>query len=149
MSTEPLAIDRLAIEKYFLWSSPVMHFSVFLILVWGIGIPLGLLWIFLVGPYVTRRQAAALSYRLENGTLYIESGVWFRERKAIPLRNVTDLTLEQGPVAKRFGIWTLAVQTAGSDVAEARLYGLQASEAARTHLLAAREQPASGRGGSA
>lgn len=139
MLTDPLAIDRAAVEKYFLWSSPALQFSIFLILVWGVGIPLCLAWIFLIGPYVAKRQAAALAYRIEGGTLYIESGVWYRQRKAIPLQNVTDLALEQGPIGKRCGVWTLAVQTAGSDVAEARLYGLEAAEAVRTRLLPARQ----------
>jgi len=140
MLNEPLAINRPAVEKHFLWSSPALSFSVFLILAWGVGIPLALAWIFIVGPYVAKRQAAALSYRLEDGTLYVEHGVWVRERKAILLQRVTDLALEQGPVAKHFGLWTLAVQTAGSNAAEARRYGLEASDTVRTRLLGAREQ---------
>lgn len=109
--------------------------------IFGLGLPAAVLYWFF-GEDLSRRQSSALSYRLEGGLLRADSGVYFLKRKAIPLERVTDITLAQGPVQRRYGIWSLHVQTAGAgahNVAEAVLFGLEEPERVRDELLRARD----------
>jgi membrane protein YdbS with pleckstrin-like domain len=90
------------------------------------------------GKSLSTRQSQALSYRLENGKLCADSGVYFLKRKSIPLDRVSDFMLAQGPLQRRYGIWALHVQTAGAGgqtIAEAILFGLEDPEAVRDELF--------------
>lgn len=117
-----LEIDRKLVARYFFWSR-----LWFLLLGWG--------------RRFAKQQADRLDYWIEGDMLRVDQGLWWFQRKSIPLARVTDLTLIQGPFARYFfsGIWTLCVHTAGRGTAfpEAMLYGLRESEAARDQLSAA------------
>ena len=92
-------------------------------------------------------QARRLSYRLDGSTLYVEGGVVILVRSSIPLDRVTDFRLYQDLFMRPFGIWGIAVQTAGSPMPEAVMFGLDEPEKVRNDLI--RERDAAARVGKA
>ncbi|MBN1807920.1 MAG: PH domain-containing protein [Planctomycetes bacterium] len=134
------SIDRDAVTNYLLWSHVII---ILLVTVWffGIGIVFAVLYYFTIGKWLPRKQADALRYWIEGNTLRIEEGVYFLNRKAVPLDRITDVVASQGPLLRRFGIWALKVQTAGrgQGMPEGLLYGVSGPEDARDRILAARE----------
>jgi membrane protein YdbS with pleckstrin-like domain len=139
--TRTFSIRRDAAAEYFRAS---VSWALLLGGVWifGLGLLAGLLYWFWLGKSLSRRQAEALSYRLEDGRLCIEGGVYFLKRKTIPLDRITDFTLTQGPLLRRYGLWALYVQTAGVGVQgapEATLVGIENPEQVRDELLRARD----------
>lgn len=77
----------------------------------------------------------SLRYTLQPDRIVAEEGVWFRTRKFVPYSRITDVTVRQGPFERRYGIHRLAIQTAGSPVAEAVLLGVGDPERIRALLL--------------
>jgi uncharacterized membrane protein YdbT with pleckstrin-like domain len=75
------------------------------------------------------------------GRLLVSDGVLNKVRKTIPLDKVTDLSLTQGIVERRLGLWRLNVQTASSGhaVPEASLFALTDPKAFRRMVLDRRE----------
>jgi putative membrane protein len=58
-------------------------------------------------------------YAIADDLLFISRGVWRRRLWLIPLRNVQALSLSRGPVQRRLGLATLAVDTAGASMINA------------------------------
>lgn len=137
----PVGLSQVA--RYFLFSQALM---IFFAGVWffGVGIALAILHLFTLGPWLSRKQAEALSYRLDGHTVRVDQGVFFLKRKAIPLDRVTNVVLTQGPLMRWCGIWGLQIQTAGTGEArpEATLYGLTDPEAVHDLLMKARDEAA-------
>lgn len=138
------AIERERVARYFRWSH-----ILFLLLVgiwfFGAGLVAAVIYCFTWGTWLPRKQADSLRYWLDGTTLRADSGVYFLKRKSIPLDRVTDVALVQGPLLRKFGLWTLQVQTAGMgghSVAEATLYGLAKPEEVRDELVRMRDQAA-------
>ncbi len=144
---DDMAVLRRNVERYYYWSQIL---AIFLIGVWffGAGIVLAVLHAFTLGPWLSKRQAEAIRYRLDGATLRIDQGVFFLKRKAIPLDRVTDFVLAQGPLMRWCGIWAINVQTAGTGqtMSEGVLHGLAEPEAIRDALVAARDRAAAARG---
>jgi len=139
---EPSRVFPIRLEATAAYLRSAMALVLFLAGVWifGLGLVAAVVYWFL-SPNLVRRQAQALSYRIEGGKLCVDSGVYFLKRKTIPLERVTDFTLAQGPLQRRYGIWALHVQTAGGPqgVAEAVLLGIEDPEQVRDQLLRARD----------
>ena len=137
----PVAQSEVA--RYFLFSHALL---ICFAGVWffGIGIALAVVYMFTMGPWLSRKQAEALRYWLDGRTLRVDQGVIFLKRKAIPLDRVTNVVLTQGPLMRWCGIWGLQIQTAGTGEArpEATLYGLTDPEAVHGFLLQARDDAA-------
>jgi len=134
------AIDRSSVAWYFLVGQTLL---IILAGVWflGLGLIVGVLYLFTLGPWLTSKQADALRYWRDGKTLRVDQGVFFLKRKAIPLERITDVVLTQGPLMRWGGLWALQVQTAGAGgqaMPEATLYGLVDAEAIRDELLAER-----------
>jgi putative membrane protein len=69
-------------------------------------------------------------YGLAGDLLFVSRGVWRRRLWLIPLRNVQSLSLSRGPIQRRLGLATLAIDTAGASIINApRIVDLR-SEAA-------------------
>lgn len=136
-------VGQSEVARYFLFNQALL---ICLAGVWffGIGIVLAVVHMFTLGPWLSRKQAEALSYWLDGRTLRVDQGVFFLKRKAIPLDRVTNVVLVQGPLMRWCGIWGLQVQTAGTGEArpEATLYGLTDPEAVHAFLLKARDEAA-------
>ena len=99
------------------------------------------------GRWWPREYLNTLGYRLDAGTLHVSYGVFFRRRKAIPTKRITDVVLYQGPIMRQFfDIWSLRIQTAGtgSAIPEATLMGLVHPEETRDAILAAAKSGQSG-----
>ncbi|HAU36663.1 MAG TPA: hypothetical protein DCX07_02965 [Phycisphaerales bacterium] len=138
-----LEIQRREVESYLFWQAALMFLLIGLF-TWGIGIAVGLVYMLTFGPYVARRRAEALDYRLDGTTVRIREGFLFIKHKSIPLDRVTDIVMDQGPLLRHFGLWTLKLQTAGvgQGRAEGVLYGLTEPDRVREMLISARDQAA-------
>lgn len=136
-------IDRAKVYAYTLASSTLLIALVGLFM-FGIGVVLAPLWYFALGPWVVRRQVDALRYWLDGSTLRINQGFIFIGQKAIPLDRVTDVVLAQGPLQRHYGIWALAIQTAGTgeQMPEGHLCGVVHPEQVRDLLLRRRDEAA-------
>ncbi len=158
-------IDRRKVAKYLLLSTIVAWESVpgvtlilSMLLIFGSPRPVepmamlylhgftALIVVIAVIAYIlSSKQAAAFSYWMEKATLRIDEGVLCRSRKSIPLDRITDIELFQGPLMRLWGIWGLAIQTAGSAQASAEgtLYGLMEPEQVRDTIMMERDAASS------
>ncbi len=67
------------------------------------------------------RYYATLRVVLTSRDLKIHRGVWVSEEKTIPLEQITDLRVYQGPIMRRMGLKGLAVETAGQSTQQGAL----------------------------
>ena len=107
-----------------IFKQPPRHLYDFWSLVVGI---LGLCLFILLQVYLFA-YIKTLRYELSSEDLRLESGVFWKKRKVIPLHKVTNLSTLQGPFERRFGLGHLNVQTAGhgaSTSPEGKLVGLE------------------------
>ena len=63
--------------------------------------------------------------------LVIESGILSRTRRSIPFERIQDVDIEQGPLARLFGLARLKIQTGGSAADEGVLDSVSVAEAQR------------------
>jgi membrane protein YdbS with pleckstrin-like domain len=135
-------IDRDKVYAYALAFSTLLIALLGFFMLCGVGVVLAPVWYFAIGPRVVRRQVDALRYWLDGSTLRINQGFIFVGQKAIPLDRVTDVVLAQGPLLRRYGIWTLGIQTAGTggQAAEGQLYGVVHPEQVRDLILRLRDE---------
>jgi putative membrane protein len=69
-------------------------------------------------------------YALEDDLLFVARGVWRRRLWLVPLGNVQSLGLSRGPIQRRLGLATLAIDTAGASMLNApRIVDLRAADA--------------------
>ncbi len=96
------------------------------LLLWAIGIlgvvlaPL-LIWLATSWPALAYRYA---SYRIDEQGIEIRRGVWFRTVTSVPRSRVQHTDVSQGPIERRFGLGTLVIYTAGTELAQVGLPGL-------------------------
>lgn len=81
------------------------------------------------------------TYRLTDDAFLIEGGVLHRSRRSIPLERVQDVSIEQKPLARLFGLALVRIETGGGDKDEATLDSVTLAEAHRLRL-ALRRLPA-------
>lgn len=74
------------------------------------------------------------TYRLTADAFLIESGVLHRSRRSIPLERVQDVSIEQKPLARLFGLALVRIETGGGDKDEATLDSVTLAEAHRLRL---------------
>ncbi len=80
-------------------------------------------------------HARSLRYMFEADRLVAHAGVWFRSKAFVPYFRITDVTVRQGPLERRFGLHRLFVQTAGSSLPEAILLGIGDPDRVRESLF--------------
>jgi putative membrane protein len=82
-------------------------------------------------------------YQLTDRFLYIQRGYFRRLERRIPIDRVQDLTSEEGPLRRLFGVVRVAVQTSSTEGAEAQLDSITpgAFEALRRALQQAQAAP--------
>jgi putative membrane protein len=69
-------------------------------------------------------------YALTDDLLFVARGVWRRRLWLVPLRNVQSLGLSRGPLQRRLGLATLAIDTAGASMLGGpRIVDLRAGDA--------------------
>lgn len=74
------------------------------------------------------------TYRLTDDEFVIEGGVLHRSRRSIPLERVQDVSIEQKPLARLFGLALVRIETGGGDKDEAMLDSVTLREAHRLRL---------------
>lgn len=145
MKTEEavFGVQQHRVKRYFFWNH---IFAIIVVGIWffGLGLIAAVIYAVSLGQWLPRKQAEALRYWLDGTTLRVDQGVFFYQRKAIPLDRVTDIVMVQGPLLRFLRIWALRIQTAGAGGprAEAVLYGLERPSKIRDELLAARDTAA-------
>ena len=80
-----------------------------------------IVWANLVLPEKSYRHAA---WRLNEAGLEIRQGIWWRHEITIPLARVQHTDVQQGPLARRYGLARLLIHTAGTQDASVPLAGL-------------------------
>ena len=85
--------------------------------------------------WLARKQAQALRYEIGDDNLQVRKGVFFRSATVIPLNQITHVKIDQGPMLRHLGLVAVRVETAGSDAAEATLYGLRNAAQAKDAIL--------------
>ncbi len=69
-------------------------------------------------------------YALTDDLLFVARGVWRRRLWLVPLKNVQSLGLSRGPIQRRLGLATLAVDTAGASLLDSpRIVDLRSADA--------------------
>lgn len=79
-----------------------------------------------------------LKYRLSEDNLRLDSGVFWKKRKVIPLHKITNANTLQGPFERLFGLAHLNVQTAGHGAStgpEGKLVGLEEFERIKEEVM--------------
>ena len=105
-----------------------------------VGILLLPLW-FAIGKAVTRRYLRHMKCVLTEKTLQFGKGGLTRVEKTVPLDQITDLGLGQGPIMRFLGLEALSVETAGqsSEGALVRLVGIVDTRQFRDAVLTQRD----------
>ncbi len=75
------------------------------------------------------RYAARFTARLLPDGLWIDRGVWWRSEIFVPRARIQHTEVNQGPIARRYGIASLKLFTAGTHQAEIEIDGLAHVEA--------------------
>ena len=75
------------------------------------------------------RAYRAWSWRIDGYVLETRSGIWFRHTRLLPLSRLQHIDLESGPLARRFGLASLILHTAGTQNASLTIPGLDAAYA--------------------
>jgi uncharacterized protein len=63
-------------------------------------------------------------WRLDDQSLEVHRGVWFKHRISVPLGRVQHADVAQGPLLRKFGLGTLVINTAGTSNAQIEISGL-------------------------
>lgn len=98
---------------------------------------LGIVAVILIQLYLLA-YIKTLRYRLSEDDLRLESGVFWKKRKVIPLHKITNVNTLQGPLERRFVLGHLNVQTAGhgaSTSPEGKLVGLEQFERIKEDVM--------------
>lgn len=80
---------------------------------------------------VTLLQWSRFRWGVGAGEVVIESGVLFRQRRTIPFARIQDVDIEQGPLARLFGIARVAIETGSGGKDEGKLDSLALADAHR------------------
>lgn len=100
---------------------------------------LGWIVVLLVIPSVLWAVAEYLRfrYRVTGTSLVLDSGVWRREHRVIPLARIQNIDLKRNVLQRMLGVAELHVETAGGESSEAALsvLGMREADALRSHLL--------------
>lgn len=75
------------------------------------------------------------SYTIDAGELTIAEGLLHRSRRSIPFDRIQDVSIEQKPLARLFGLARVKVETGGGEADEASLDSVTLAEAARLRAV--------------
>ena len=134
------------------WAVPfVLGFALLVVLLLAGVLPAGELlaigplvvgWLILMSPiplYI-RAYYIALEYVIDNDSVKMKKGVFWRKRVTVPYTKITNVDITQGPVQRMFNIGTIQSQTAGaggpgSGQAELNLVGVRDLEGLKDLIM--------------
>lgn len=92
--------------------------------------------------WIAEKQYQSMSCEVTAKFLKYRHGIWTREEKNVPLEQITDLGVVEGPLMRYFGIKKLSVETAGqsSQGALVTLLAIEDAEAFRDDVLDQRDK---------
>jgi putative membrane protein len=103
----------------------LQHLLIFIVSVAGLAlVPF---WVLGWGQWYVRRAFDSLKCELNERTLVVKRGIFFRVEKTIPLDKIQDLTVKEGPLLRWLGLRSLKIETAGQGTpgaSEADLVGI-------------------------
>jgi len=72
----------------------------------------------------------SMEYTITDKEIIWNRGVWFKKSTHIHFNRITDFRITQGPIARRLGIYSIAVHTAGTGTAlpEMWIHGVKEPE---------------------
>ncbi len=96
-----------------------------------------------VTAFWIQKYYSSITYILTNDEIVVERGVWWKRKSFVPYNRITNISVVQGPIARRFGLGTVKVQTAGFSgggsaggrVAEAVILGVKNFEEIRNVIM--------------
>jgi len=78
---------------------------------------------------LARWRYRRVRYALADDGLLIRSGIWWQQELYVPRVRIQHVDVSEGPLARRYGLATLVLHTAGAHLHAADLSGLAAAEA--------------------
>jgi len=130
------------------WIIPAVVVALFLLpLGLASAVAVVLLFPLLVAVFLTafwiRKYYSSITYVLTNDEMVVERGVWWKRKSFVPYNRITNICVVQGPIARRFGLGTVRIQTAGFSgggsaggrVAEAVILGVKNFEEIRDVIM--------------
>jgi membrane protein YdbS with pleckstrin-like domain len=93
------------------WYIPVLIFVPFFEIKLIISIPILITLIFI--SYWISKYYDTIVYKLTENEIIWKRGVWLKNTGIVPYNRITNIDITQGPIARRLGIATLKIQTAG------------------------------------
>lgn len=101
--------------------------SKFLWLLIGVAVSVGLfVWLLWLIP----RQVRAIGYATAESDFMVRKGIMFRSLVVVPYGRIQYVDVNEGPIARKFGIASIQLHTASAQT-DASLDGLPAADAAR------------------
>jgi membrane protein YdbS with pleckstrin-like domain len=134
------------------WALIVSAVILFVILVPIAGMPAGLavltfgFIVALVGflVWLVHKAARVIGYALRERDVIVRSGVFWRRETVQPINRIQHVEQHQGPLDRRFGLYTLKLFSAGTGHFTFRVPGLDAQSAARIRQFILSAQEAAG-----
>jgi len=80
----------------------------------------------------------SIIYRFTENEIIGKRGVWFKRTGIVPYHRITNIDVVQGPIARKFGLASLRIQTAGysrAAAAEMSIDGVEHYEDLRTIIM--------------
>lgn len=117
---------------------------------WYVPVALGAVLVVLlaVSLWWVSAYARTVGYRLSDTEIDYRGGVWWRKRATVPYGRITNVEAKQGPLARYFGVGSVAIQTAGmgaQSTAEMTISAVSDYEELKAQLLEfVREEPGDG-----
>lgn len=83
------------------------------------------------GRWLVRKRFESEGYALRTHDIIHRYGYFWRTQTTVPFSRVQHVEIAQGPIAKRFGISTIRVFTAGGSNSDLNISGIELEEAHR------------------
>jgi putative membrane protein len=124
------------IKKYIFW------FTAFVLFISIIFIPIFIIWMLGLGRWMSKRYYNSLYCDLTNKRLRFKKGIFNKVEKTIPLENIQDLSFNENPLLRYFGLCILKIETAGqsnTSGSDMTLIGIKNSYQFKDKVLEQRE----------
>jgi membrane protein YdbS with pleckstrin-like domain len=99
------------------WMIPVVAYVLFLSVEVGVVLAVALFApVFIAATFVLYwipKFQSSINYIIEDDKITVMKGVWWKNKSFVPYNRITNVSIYQGPISRRFGLGKLSIQTAG------------------------------------